>query len=62
MEKQEVELVHFVCEKCGRMLVWTLPSAQVLCQQCGQWVRQQQRNPPPQGIRKDLAYANSLKT
>ncbi|QDR79218.1 hypothetical protein [Sporomusa termitida] len=31
-------LVPFKCDKCGRVLAWTLPEATVCCKQCGKWI------------------------
>lgn len=43
MNDEELELVNFVCDKCGRILVQTLPAARVLCRKCDHWVGQQSR-------------------
>lgn len=43
MSDGELELVNFVCDKCGRNLVQTLPAARVLCRKCDHWVEQQSR-------------------
>ena len=43
MNDVELELVNFICDKCGRNLVQTLPAAQVLCRKCNHWVEQQSR-------------------
>ncbi|WP_169716787.1 hypothetical protein [Sporomusa acidovorans] len=31
-------LVPFTCDKCGKLLTWTLPDALVCCKQCGKWI------------------------
>lgn len=41
MSDGELELVHFVCDRCGRNLVQALPAARVLCRKCDHWVGQQ---------------------
>lgn len=41
--ESELELVNFICDKCGRILVQTLPAARVLCRKCDHWVIQQSR-------------------
>ena len=43
MSDGEMELVNFVCDKCGKSLVQTLPAARVLCRKCDHWVEQQSR-------------------
>lgn len=43
MNDVELELVNFVCDKCGKNLVQTLPAARVLCRKCDHWVEQQSR-------------------
>lgn len=29
---------EFSCPKCGKLLAWALPSAEMKCPQCGKWV------------------------
>lgn len=41
--ESELELVNFICDKCGKNLVQALPAARVLCRQCDHWVGQQPR-------------------
>jgi len=43
MSDGELELVIFVCDKCGKHLVQALPAARVLCRKCNHWVDQQSR-------------------
>ncbi|MBC8015161.1 MAG: hypothetical protein H7X79_05385 [Sporomusaceae bacterium] len=44
MGELELELVNFICDKCGQVLVQTLPAARVLCRKCDHWVGQQSKN------------------
>ena len=44
MDNQELELVNFVCERCGKNLVQALPAARVLCKNCDHWVEQIPKN------------------
>lgn len=39
----ELQLVNFICDKCGQVLVQALPAARVLCRKCDHWVGQQSR-------------------
>jgi len=41
MNNDEIELVNFKCDKCGKNLVQTLPAARVLCRECNHWVKLQ---------------------
>lgn len=51
MGERELELVNFVCDKCGQVLVQALPAARVLCRKCDHWVEQ------PSGGRKACGIA-----
>ncbi len=31
-------LLPFICPKCGKIVVWTLPGATVYCKQCKTWI------------------------
>jgi len=44
MNERELELVNFVCERCGKNLVQALPAARVLCRNCDYWVEQVPKN------------------
>ena len=50
MGELELELVNFVCDKCGQILVQTLPGARVLCRKCDHWVGQQSKSRKVCGI------------
>ena len=43
MSERELELVNFICEKCGKNLVQALPAARVLCKSCDHWVEHMPR-------------------
>ena len=43
MSDGQLELVNFICDKCGKNLVQALPTARVLCRKCDHWVEQQSR-------------------
>ena len=32
-------MVHFVCSRCDRPLVWAAASVTVQCPSCGRWIR-----------------------
>lgn len=46
----ELELVNFICDKCGQVLVQALPAARVLCRKCDHWVGQQPKNHKVYGV------------
>lgn len=33
-------LLPFICHKCGKIVIWTLPGASVYCKQCNTWISQ----------------------
>lgn len=43
MSNEEFELVNFICEKCGKVLVKTFPTGRVVCKNCNYGAKQRPR-------------------
>ncbi len=39
MSEKAPRLVPFICPQCGRHLMDAVPTAQIWCKRCRQWVR-----------------------
>lgn len=45
-------MVHFVCQRCNRQLVWAEATVSVQCPSCGRWIKANPIWSPPTAGKK----------
>jgi len=51
---EEPELVPFKCKKCGELIIYVIPTAQVWCRHCQRWVKANESAPVREVVKNAL--------
>jgi ribosomal protein S27E len=53
-DQEEPELVPFKCRKCGELIIYAIPTAQVWCRHCQRWVKANESAPQREVVKNAL--------